>query len=61
VMVVKALRSRGIDTHMIEVVKKECHEAGCEWLHVDFAGGLGKFYFQSCDFTQTAAGIFRLR
>jgi GNAT superfamily N-acetyltransferase len=59
-MVAEADRSRGIGTHMIEIVRKECQREGCEWLHVDFDEDLGKFYFQSCGFTPTTAGLIRL-
>lgn len=59
-MVASADRSRGIGTQMIEIVRTECQKAGCEWLHVDFDEGLGKFYFQSCGFTPTTAGLIRL-
>ncbi len=59
-MVANADRSRGIVTQMIEIVRSECRRAGCEWLHVDFDEDLGKFYFQSCGFTPTSAGLIRL-
>jgi GNAT superfamily N-acetyltransferase len=59
-MVADTDRSRGIGTHMIEIVRVECRAAGCEWLHVDFDEDLGKFYFQSCGFTPTMAGLIRL-
>ena len=59
-MVAQADRSRGIGTHMIEIVRSECQRAGCEWLHVDFDEDLEKFYFQSCGFTPTSAGLIRL-
>ena len=59
-MVATADRSRGIGTQMIEIVRSECRRAGCEWLHVDFDEGVGKFYFQSCGFTATSAGLIRL-
>lgn len=60
VMVTNAERSRGLGSHLIEVVRTECKRSGCEWLHVDFEDGLGKFYFQSCGFTPTSAGLIRL-
>jgi GNAT superfamily N-acetyltransferase len=59
-MVANADRSRGIGTQLIEIVRAECQRAGCEWLHVDFDEHLEKFYFQSCGFTPTSAGIIRL-
>ena len=59
-MVANADRSRGIGTQMIEIVRTECQRAGCEWLHVDFDEELAKFYFQSCGFTPTSAGLIQL-
>ncbi len=59
-MVANTDRSRGIGTQMIEIVRTECQRAGCEWLHVDFDEALGKFYFQSCGFTPTPAGLICL-
>ena len=59
-MVADADCSQGIGTQMIEIVRSECRRAGCKWLHVDFDEDLGKFYFQSCGFTPTSAGIIRL-
>jgi GNAT superfamily N-acetyltransferase len=61
VMVANSKRSRGIGTQLVEVVRRTCQEAGYEWLHVDFEEKLEKFYFQSCGFTSTAAGLLRLR
>lgn len=59
-MVANTDRSRGIGTQMIEIVRSECQRSGCEWLHVDFDEELGKFYFQSCGFTPTSAGLIQL-
>lgn len=59
-MVANADRGRGIGTQMIEIVRSECQRAGCEWLHVDFDEELGKFFFQSCGFTPTSAGLIQL-
>ncbi len=59
-MVAKSYRNRGIGTQMIYLVQVECQRAGCQWLHVDFDEGLGKFYFQSCGFKRTTAGLIRL-
>jgi GNAT superfamily N-acetyltransferase len=59
-MVAETDRRRGIGTRMIELVHAECRRAGCAWLHVDFEEELGRFYFQSCGFTPTTAGLLRL-
>ena len=34
--------------------------AGCEWLHVDFDDDLAPFYFDSCGFEPTRAGLIHL-
>ena len=34
--------------------------AGCEWLHVDFESDLEPFYFESCGFRPTPAGLIHL-
>jgi GNAT superfamily N-acetyltransferase len=60
VMVAHGDRREGIGTEMIAKVREEGRKAGCEWLHVDFEEGLGEFYFQSCGFTPTTAGLIRL-
>lgn len=59
-MVAVASRGRGIGTRMIALVRTECRRADCGWLHVDFDEDLGTFYFESCGFTPTAAGLIRL-
>jgi GNAT superfamily N-acetyltransferase len=59
-MVASANRNRSIGSQMIEIVRSECQRAGCQWLHVDFDEDLGTFYFQSCGFTPTSAGLIRL-
>jgi hypothetical protein len=48
------LRWHGVGTRLVEVA------AGCEWLHVDFEGHLGPFYFGCCGFRPTNAGLIRL-
>jgi GNAT superfamily N-acetyltransferase len=59
-MVANAYRRRRIGTRMVEIVRSECGDSGCGWLHVDFDDDLGKFYFQSCGFAPTLAGLIRL-
>jgi GNAT superfamily N-acetyltransferase len=60
-MVVTDSRARGIGTQLIHVAKGEAERAGCEWLHVDFEDHLGSFYYQSCGFTPTSAGLIHLK
>lgn len=54
-------RRRGVGTRLVEEAKVRSAEAGCEWLHVDFSAGLGRFYLQECGFDSTEAGVIRLR
>jgi GrpB-like predicted nucleotidyltransferase (UPF0157 family)/GNAT superfamily N-acetyltransferase len=51
---------RGIAPRIVERAAEEAQAAGCEWLHVDFEERLADFYFDSCGFTPTMAGLLRL-
>jgi GNAT superfamily N-acetyltransferase len=53
-------RGAGVGTQLIRVAGDGCRRAGCEWLHVDFEGRLGAFYYGACGFTPTSAGLIRL-
>jgi ribosomal protein S18 acetylase RimI-like enzyme len=59
VVAVRAWRS-GIGTELVAIAAKHAREAGCEWLHVDFEDHLARFYFDSCGFAATQAGLIRL-
>jgi ribosomal protein S18 acetylase RimI-like enzyme len=61
VMVSSASRHQGIGTRLVTIARNESERAGCEWLHVDFENGLSSFYFQTCGFTPTAAGLLHLK
>jgi ribosomal protein S18 acetylase RimI-like enzyme len=50
----------GIGTEVIRLAAAHARDAGCEWLHVDFDGDLASFYFDSCGFRPTAAGLINL-
>jgi GNAT superfamily N-acetyltransferase len=52
---------RGVGTALVKIARREAEAAGCEWLHVDFEDPLRRFYFDSCGFTPTNAGLHRLR
>ena len=54
------VRRRGIGTELVAVAARESAKAGCEWLHVDFDDHLARFYFESCGFRPTQAGLIRL-
>ncbi|WP_020496289.1 GNAT family N-acetyltransferase [Sciscionella marina] len=51
---------RGIGTALCGHAAQGAHRAGCTWLHVDFRAELGSFYFDSCGFTPTSAGLIDL-
>ena len=53
-------RRRGIGTQMVALAAQEARAAGCEWLHADFGDELGPFYFDSCGFVSTPAGVIVL-
>jgi GNAT superfamily N-acetyltransferase len=55
-----AWRRRGIGTGLVRVATADATAAGCEWLHVDFAAHLARFYLNDCGFRPTAAGLLRL-
>ena len=51
---------RGIGTELVAVAAREAKAAGCEWLHVDFDDEHRSFYFDTCGFTPTNAGLIQL-
>jgi ribosomal protein S18 acetylase RimI-like enzyme len=55
------LQRRGIGTDLVRIATQHAKQAGCEWLHVDFDDHLRTFYFDSCGFTTTNAGLIALR
>jgi GNAT superfamily N-acetyltransferase len=60
-VVAATARRRGVGTRLIEVAAENARAAGCEWLHVDFEDELRPFYFASCGFKPTNAGLIALR
>jgi GNAT superfamily N-acetyltransferase len=60
-MVATRARGQGIGTQLIVVARTGARDAGCEWLHVDFDDRLRSFYFDSCGFTPTTAGLIALQ
>jgi predicted N-acetyltransferase YhbS len=60
-MVANAVRSQGIGTRLVSIAREQARDAGCEWLHVDFDGSLGDFYYKACGFSPTSAGLIPLR
>ena len=53
-------RHQGIGTGLLKTAEAAAKTAGCEWLHVDFDDHLKAFYFDSCGFTPTNAGLMDL-
>jgi N-acetylglutamate synthase-like GNAT family acetyltransferase len=60
VTVTSTSRHEGIGTRLVTTARDASKEAGCEWLHVDFDGGLASFYFNACGFAPTTAGLLHL-
>jgi GNAT superfamily N-acetyltransferase len=54
------VQRQGIGTELVAVAAREAAKAGCEWLHVDFDDHLAGFYFESCGFRPTQAGLIAL-
>lgn len=59
-LVAAAGQHRGVGTRLVAIAEENARAAGCEWLHVDFDGELGPFYFGSCGFRPTAGGLIAL-
>ena len=53
-------RHRGIGTELVRLAAVASRDAGCEWLHVDYAPELAPFYEGACGFTPTPASTLRL-
>jgi GNAT superfamily N-acetyltransferase len=51
---------QGIGTQLVKEAVGLCRRAGVLWMHVDFEQRLSRFYFESCGFVTTAAGLLRL-
>jgi GNAT superfamily N-acetyltransferase len=59
-MVSSTARGHGVGSRLVNVATDGARTAGCEWLHVDFDDHLRAFYFGSCGFTPTTAGLIHL-
>jgi GNAT superfamily N-acetyltransferase len=60
-MIATAFRRQGLAADLIKEATKRAREAGCEWLHVDFAPHLRSLYFDACGFRPTDAGLIPLK
>jgi len=54
------VRRSGLGTRLVAIAADQARAAGCEWLHVDFDDELRPFYFGSCGFRSTSAGLIAL-
>jgi GNAT superfamily N-acetyltransferase len=59
-LVTERVRRQGVGTRLVAIAAGEAKAAGCEWLHVDFEDHLRPFYFGTCGFTPTNAGLIDL-
>jgi GNAT superfamily N-acetyltransferase len=59
-LVAGALRRQGVGRELVATAVDGARAAGCEWLHVDFDDHLKEFYFDSCGFQPTNAGLIAL-
>jgi GNAT superfamily N-acetyltransferase len=57
--VLPSYRNRGIGSELIRRAAREAGDAGVEWLHVDYAPDLERFY-ASAGFRPSKAGVLRL-
>lgn len=59
-MVAASARRQGIGVGVVAAARQGAHEAGCEFLHVDFDDHLRAFYYGACGFTPTSGGLIEL-
>jgi GNAT superfamily N-acetyltransferase len=59
-MVAQVVRHQGIGKRVVAIAVEEARSAGCEWMHVDFGSPLRPFYFDTCGFEPTNAGVIAL-
>jgi GNAT superfamily N-acetyltransferase len=52
-------RRRGVGRGLVKLAVEVARERGVEWVHVDFDGHLGEFYYE-CGFRRTEAGLLHL-
>jgi ribosomal protein S18 acetylase RimI-like enzyme len=59
-LVDKEFQRRGVGTSLVAEAVRGARAAGCEWLHVDFDEEHRPFYFDTCGFQPTNAGLIAL-
>jgi GNAT superfamily N-acetyltransferase len=57
--VLPAYRNRGIGLELVRHAAREAADAGADWLHVDYARDLARFY-AAAGFRPSSAGVMRL-
>jgi GNAT superfamily N-acetyltransferase len=60
-LVARRVQRQGVGTSLVAMAARQARRAGCEWLHVDFEDQLRPFYFGSCGFRPTEAGLIALQ
>jgi GNAT superfamily N-acetyltransferase len=60
-IVAVSAQRHGVGSGLVALAAQEARAAGCDWLHVDFEDHLRGFYFDSCGFVPTNAGLIALR
>jgi GNAT superfamily N-acetyltransferase len=59
-MVAQSARRHGIGRKLVTMARHRAHDAGCQWLHVDYGDHLTHFYEVICGFAPTSAGLMSL-
>jgi GNAT superfamily N-acetyltransferase len=59
-IVMARVQRQGVGTRLVALAAIKAQAAGCGCLHVDFADELRSFYFNSCGFKPTTAGLLAL-
>jgi ribosomal protein S18 acetylase RimI-like enzyme len=59
-VVASTVRRQGVGCQLVAHAAEHARSAGCAWLHVDFEDHLQPFYFDSCGFRPTSAGLIAL-
>lgn len=60
VMVAPRQQRSGVGRLLVAEAAARSRAAGCEWLHVDFDDDLRDFYYRTCGFEPTNAGLIEL-
>ena len=58
--VLSDMQRKGIGLELVRQARDIAHQAGAEWLHVDYEAHRSEFY-EKCGFKETKAGLIKLR